>query len=67
MTPTPAADAAQQRMVALMPIMFGGMFIVFPVSSGLVLYIFTSNLVNMAQQYFLNKSNPMPALKVAKS
>jgi YidC/Oxa1 family membrane protein insertase len=68
MTPTPAGDPAQQKMLALMPIMFGGMFIIFPVSSGLVLYIFTSNLVNMAQQYFLNKSNPlpMPALKGAK-
>ena len=68
MTPTPRGDPAQQKMMALMPIMFGGMFIIFPVSSGLVLYIFTSNLVNMAQQYFLNKSNPlpMPALKGAK-
>ena len=68
MTPTPGGDPAQQKMMALMPIMFGGMFIIFPVSSGLVLYIFTSNLVNMAQQYFLNKSNPlpMPALKGAK-
>jgi YidC/Oxa1 family membrane protein insertase len=68
MTPTPAGDPTQQKMMALMPIMFGGMFIIFPVSSGLVLYIFTSNLVNMAQQYFLNKSNPlpMPALKGAK-
>jgi YidC/Oxa1 family membrane protein insertase len=60
MTPTPAGDPAQQKMMALMPIMFGGMFIIFPVSSGLVLYIFTSNLVNMGQQYFLNKSNPLP-------
>ena len=68
MTPTPAGDPAQQKMMALMPIMFGGMFIIFPVSSGLVLYIFTSNLVNMAQQYFLNKSNPLalPAPKGAK-
>jgi YidC/Oxa1 family membrane protein insertase len=68
MTPTPGGDPAQQKMMALMPIMFGGMFIIFPVSSGLVLYIFTSNLVNMGQQYFLNKSNPlpMPALKGAK-
>ena len=68
MTPTPAGDPAQQKMMALMPIMFGGMFVIFPVASGLVLYIFTSNLVNMAQQYFLNKSNPlpMPALKGAK-
>jgi YidC/Oxa1 family membrane protein insertase len=68
MTPTPGGDPAQQKMMALMPVMFGGMFIIFPVSSGLVLYIFTSNLVNMGQQYFLNKSNPlpMPALKGAK-
>jgi YidC/Oxa1 family membrane protein insertase len=68
MTPTPGGDPAQQKMMALMPIMFGGMFIIFPVSSGLVLYIFTSNLVNMGQQYFLNKSNPLPvpALKAAK-
>jgi YidC/Oxa1 family membrane protein insertase len=61
MTPTPAADPSQQRMMALMPIMFGGMFIVFPVASGLVLYILTSNLVNMAQQWFLNRTAPMPA------
>jgi membrane protein insertase Oxa1/YidC/SpoIIIJ len=47
--------------------MFGGMFIIFPVPSGLVLYIFANNLVNMAQQYFLNKSTPLPALKGAKS
>jgi len=66
MTPTPATDPAQQRMMALMPIMFAGMFIVLPVSSGLVLYIFSSNLVNMAQQYFLNKSNPLPAAQPAK-
>lgn len=65
MTPTPAADPAQQRMMALMPVMFGGMFIIFPVSSGLVLYIFSSNLVNMAQQYFLNRATPVTAPKVA--
>ena len=66
MTPTPAADPAQQRMVALMPVMFGGMFIIFPVASGLVLYIFASNLVNMAQQYFLNRSTPVPVPQGAK-
>ncbi len=66
MTPTPATDASQQRMMALMPIMFGGMFIVFPVASGLVLYILTSNLVNMAQQWFLNRTAPMPTTKALK-
>ena len=60
MTPTPTTDASQQRMMALMPIMFGGMFIVFPVASGLVLYILTSNVVNMVQQWFLNRTAPMP-------
>jgi YidC/Oxa1 family membrane protein insertase len=61
MTPTPSVEPAQQRMMMLMPIMFGGMFIIFPIASGLVLYIFSSYLVNIGQQYFLNKSMPMPA------
>lgn len=59
MTPTPGGDPAQQRMMMLMPVMFGGMFIVFPIASGLALYMFASNIVNMAMQYFLNKSNPV--------
>ena len=58
MTPTTATDPAQQRMLTLMPLMFGGMFIIFPVSSGLVLYILASNLVNMAQQWYLNRTTP---------
>jgi membrane protein insertase Oxa1/YidC/SpoIIIJ len=37
------------------------MFIIFPVSSGLVLYILASNLVNMAQQWYLNRSEPVAA------
>ena len=60
MTPMPATDPSQQRMMALMPIMFGGMFIIFPISSGLVLYILTTSVVGVAQQYFLNKSTPLP-------
>jgi len=61
MTPATTADPAQQRMMQLMPIMFGGMFVIFPISSGLVLYILTSNLVGMAQQWYLNRSAPAPA------
>jgi len=61
MTPTTATDPAQQRMLTLMPLMFGGMFIIFPVSSGLVLYILASNLVNMAQQWYLNRTTPADA------
>jgi YidC/Oxa1 family membrane protein insertase len=61
MTPMPATDPSQQRMMALMPIMFGGMFIIIPIASGLTLYILTSNLVNMAQQWYLNRTMPAPA------
>jgi YidC/Oxa1 family membrane protein insertase len=58
MTPTTSVDPAQQRMMTLMPLLFGGMFIIFPVSSGLVLYILSSNLVGMAQQWYLNRTAP---------
>jgi YidC/Oxa1 family membrane protein insertase len=59
MTPVTTTDPAQQRMMTLMPLMFGGMFVIFPVSSGLVLYILTSNLVGIAQQWFLQRSTPV--------
>ncbi len=58
MTPVTYTDDAQARMMKLMPIMFGGMFVIFPVASGLVLYILTSNLVGMAQQWYLNRGAP---------
>jgi len=45
--------------MALMPLMMG--FIFFRLSSGLNLYMFTSNLVGIGQQYYLNKSEPLPA------
>jgi len=61
MTPVTTADPAQQRMMKMMPIMFGGMFIIIPISSGLVLYILTSNVVGMAQQWYLNRSAPAAA------
>jgi YidC/Oxa1 family membrane protein insertase len=60
MTPTTAAvDPVQQKMFALMPLVFGALF--FHSSSGLVLYILTSNLIAIGQQYFLNKTEPLPA------
>src|SRR2546425_7530657 len=67
MTPATATDPAQQRMMNLMPLFFGVLF--FSMSSGLVLYIFTSNLVGMAQQWYLNRTAPglkPPAGKIAK-
>lgn len=59
MTPTPQVDPAQQRMMAIMPVAFSVFFIFYP--SGLALYIVTSNLVGMAQQWYLNRSMPAPA------
>ncbi len=59
MTPMTTTDPAQQQMMKIMPITFAVMFVVFPVSSGLVLYILTSNLIGMGQQWYLNKSNPL--------
>lgn len=59
MTPTPQVDPAQQRMMAIMPVMFSVFFIFYP--SGLALYIVASNLVGMAQQWYLNRTMPPPA------
>jgi len=63
MTPVTSTDPVQQQMMTIMPITFGAMFVIFPVSSGLVLYILTSNLIAMAQQWYLNKSNPLKPAK----
>jgi len=60
MTPTPATvDPAQQKMMAFMPLMLIVIFI--NLSSGLNLYYFTSNLVGVAQQWYLNRSQPLPS------
>jgi YidC/Oxa1 family membrane protein insertase len=50
---TPSSvDPAQQRVMMLMPLMFGFMFLWAP--SGLVLYWFVGNLFQIGQQYFTN-------------
>jgi len=60
MTPMPAtADPAQARMMMLMPLMMTVLFVNF--SSGLNLYYFTSNLIGMVQQWYLNRSQPLPS------
>jgi YidC/Oxa1 family membrane protein insertase len=61
MTPMTATDPAQQRMMTFMPLMFGGMFVVFPVASGLVLYMLAQNVVGIAQQWHLNRTSPLKA------
>ena len=52
LNPKPA-DPAQAKMMWFMPLIFSGMFYVFP--SGLVLYYLTNNLLSIAQQYVINK------------
>jgi YidC/Oxa1 family membrane protein insertase len=58
MTPTPGMDPAQARMMALTPLIFGVMFA--RSQSGLALYILTSNLVGMGQQWYLYRTMPPP-------
>jgi YidC/Oxa1 family membrane protein insertase len=62
MTPTPGADPTQQKMMMLMPLMFGYMF--WWASAGLVLYWLTSNVVGIGQQLLLNRITPAPATAV---
>jgi len=63
LTPAAGVDPNQQRMMMLMPLMFGFMF--YSMSSGLVLYYLTGNLVGIAQQLIINRFMPTPLLATA--
>lgn len=54
MTPTTGGDPTQQKVMLFMPLIFGFMF--YSASSGLVLYWLTGNIVNIAQQWFFNRT-----------
>jgi YidC/Oxa1 family membrane protein insertase len=56
MTPAAGVDPNQQKMMLIMPVMFGFMF--YYLSSGLVLYYLTGNLVGIAQQLLINRFMP---------
>jgi YidC/Oxa1 family membrane protein insertase len=58
MTPTPGMDPAQAKMMALTPLIFGGMFALSP--SGLALYILSSNMIGIGQQWYLYRTTPPP-------
>jgi len=61
MTPmTAATDPQQQMMMKIMPIGMAGMFVIIPYPSGLAVYILTSSLVGIGQQWYLNKTHPLP-------
>jgi YidC/Oxa1 family membrane protein insertase len=65
LTPTAGVDPKQQKMMLMMPVIFGFMFYSLP--SGLVLYYLTSNLVGIVQQLVINKfmSKSTPAVAPA--
>ncbi len=58
MTPTPGMDPTQQKMMMVMPLIFGYMF--YYASAGLALYWLTGGVVGVAQQLLLNKIMPTP-------
>ncbi len=64
MTPSPGMDPAQQKMMMVMPLIFGYMF--YFASSGLVLYWLTGNVVGIAQQWLLNRFMPAPVVAPTK-
>jgi YidC/Oxa1 family membrane protein insertase len=61
MTPMTATDPQQQAMMKFMPIGMAGMFMIIPYPSGLAVYILTSGVVNVVQQWYLNRTHPLPA------
>jgi YidC/Oxa1 family membrane protein insertase len=61
MTPAaPGQDPTQQKMMLFMPLLFGFMF--YSMSSGLVLYWLTGNVVGILQQWVINRLTPAPAV-----
>ena len=65
LTPMPSADPLQAKMMLFMPLIFG--FMMATQSSGLVLYWFTSNVVNIFQQLAMNRYGPGAAAKQAEA
>ncbi len=60
MTPMPTTtDPAQQKMMMMMPLLF--VLFLFRYASGLNLYYFLSNLVQTGQQWYLNRTHPLPS------
>jgi YidC/Oxa1 family membrane protein insertase len=60
MTPAAGGDPSQQKMMMLMPLFMGFMF--YGVSSGLVLYWLTGNVIGIAQQLLINRMTPAPVV-----
>lgn len=59
MSTTNPDDPTQKQMLVTMPLMITVMFAWFPVPAGVLLYIVTSNLITLGQNYFLLKWSPV--------
>ncbi|MBT7714583.1 MAG: membrane protein insertase YidC [Deltaproteobacteria bacterium] len=57
LSPTPAMDPTQQKLMKWMPVMMVMFFLSMP--SGLVLYWVISNLISVLQQLFFNRVSPV--------
>jgi YidC/Oxa1 family membrane protein insertase len=66
MTPMTSTDPQQQMMMKIMPVTMAGIFMISPISSGLAVYILTSSVVGIGQQWYLNRTHPAPAPTPAK-
>jgi YidC/Oxa1 family membrane protein insertase len=64
MTPMTTTDPQQQMMMKIMPVTMAGLFMISPISSGLAVYILTSSLVGILQQWWLNRTHPLPAVAI---
>jgi YidC/Oxa1 family membrane protein insertase len=62
MTPSTSADPTQQKVMLMMPLMLG--FFFYNVSSGLVLYWLTGNVIGIAQQMIMNRMSAAPTVEV---
>ena len=66
MTPMTSTDPQQQMMMKIMPITMAGIFMISPISSGLAVYILTSSIVGIGQQWYLNRQHPVVVAPVTK-
>ncbi len=57
MTPV-SADPMQAKMMLFMPVIFTVMFLKFP--AGLVIYWLVNNILSIAQQYYINRTDTAP-------
>ena len=59
MTPMTSTDPQQQMMMKIMPVSMAAIFMISPISSGLAVYILTSSVVGIVQQWYLNRTHPV--------